>query len=307
MVEVVAALIARGGRFLICQRPENKARGLLWEFVGGKVEPGETREQALVRECREELDVSLAVGEKFFEVTHAYPDLTVHLTLFCASLRAGEPKALEHNALRWILPSQIDRYPFCPADVDILAHLRAGLPNAVELPQSERLFLREMTEADLPVLRNILQDPEVMTAYEGPFSEAETRAWLDKQLRRYAETGVGLWAVVRRDTGEMIGQCGLTWQDVGSQAPVLEVGYLFLRAHWHQGYAAEAARACRDWAFSVLHADRVFSVIRDTNLPSQRVAQRNGMTVVGRFVKTYRGVEMPHLFYAVENPNLSRP
>ena len=133
-------------------------------------------------------------------------------------------------------------------------------------------------------------------------TEAEVRAWLDRQLRRYEETGAGLWAVVRRDTGEMIGQCGLTWQDVGAEAPVLEVGYLFLRAHWHQGFASEAARACRDWAFSVLRAPRVHSVIRDTNVASQRVAQRNGMAVVDRLVKHYQGVEMPHLLYAVDNP-----
>ena len=182
------------------------------------------------------------------------------------------------------------------------ARLRRGLPKGAGLPQTERLLLREMGEADLPVLRAILQDPQVMTAYEGPFSEAEVRAWLDRQLRRYEETGAGLWAVVRRDTGEMIGQCGLTWQDVGGEAPVLEVGYLFLRAHWHQGFATEAARACRDWAFSVLRAPRVHSVIRDTNVASQRVAQRNGMAVVDRLVKHYRGVEMPHLLYAVDNP-----
>lgn len=302
MVEVVAALIERGERFLICQRPAHKARGLLWEFVGGKVEPNETPEQALARECREELGVELRVGPKFFEVTHAYPDIEVHLTLFCAAIESGEPKKLEHNDIRWILPAQIDSFPFCPADVDILARLRRGLPKGAGLPQTERLLLREMGEADLPVLRAILQDPQVMTAYEGPFSEAEVRAWLDRQLRRYEETGAGLWAVVRRDTGEMIGQCGLTWQDVGAGAPVLEVGYLFLRAHWHQGFATEAARACRDWGFSVLRAPRVYSVIRDTNVASQRVAQRNGMAVVDRLVKHYRGVEMPHLLYAVDNP-----
>ncbi len=123
MVEVVAALIERGERFLICQRPAHKARGLLWEFVGGKVEPHETPEQALARECREELGVELRAGAKFFEVTHAYPDIEVHLTLFCASIESGEPKKLEHNDIRWILPAQIDSFPFCPADVDILARL----------------------------------------------------------------------------------------------------------------------------------------------------------------------------------------
>ena len=124
MTEVVAALIWDRDSFMICQRPAHKARGLLWEFAGGKVEPGETKEQALVRECREELGVTLAVGDVFMEVTHAYPDLTVHLTLFHASIREGTPKRLEHNDIRWITPGEIDGYDFCPADEAILEALR---------------------------------------------------------------------------------------------------------------------------------------------------------------------------------------
>lgn len=124
ITEVVAALIWREERFLACQRPAHKARGLLWEFVGGKVEPGETREQALVRECREELDVTVIPGEVFMEVLHEYPDLTVHLTLFHAALAEGEPKALEHNALRWITVQEIDQLAFCPADEVILERLK---------------------------------------------------------------------------------------------------------------------------------------------------------------------------------------
>ncbi len=118
--EVVAALIWQGEKFMICQRPAHKARGLLWEFVGGKVEQGETKEQALIRECREELAVTLAVGEVFTEVTHQYPDLTVHLTLFHATIAEGEPQMLEHNDIQWITPAEIDGYAFCPADVEIL-------------------------------------------------------------------------------------------------------------------------------------------------------------------------------------------
>lgn len=125
MVEVVAALIWDGDRFLICQRPAHKARGLLWEFVGGKVEPGETKEQALARECREELDIDLAVGAPFMDVLHQYPDLTVHLTLFLAMIRQGVPQKLEHNDIRWITVSEIDQYEFCPADVEILEHIKA--------------------------------------------------------------------------------------------------------------------------------------------------------------------------------------
>ena len=123
-VEVVAALIWRGDRFLACQRPAHKARGLLWEFVGGKVEPGETKEEALVRECREELGVTVRVEEVFTELTHVYPDLTVRLTLFHAAIPEGEPQKLEHNDLRWITVGEMDDYPFCPADETILRKLR---------------------------------------------------------------------------------------------------------------------------------------------------------------------------------------
>lgn len=124
MTEVVAALIWKGSQFMICQRPAHKARGLLWEFVGGKVEPGETKEQALVRECWEELAVTVQVGEIFMEVTHEYPDLTVHLTLFHASIQEGTPQLMEHNDIRWITVEEIDQYPFCPADEVILEKLK---------------------------------------------------------------------------------------------------------------------------------------------------------------------------------------
>lgn len=123
MTEVVAALIWQGERFMICQRPAHKARGMLWEFVGGKVEPGESKEQALVRECREELAVEVAVGDIFLEVTHTYPDITVHLTLFHASIVQGEPQKLEHNDIRYITVDEIPQYEFCPADEVILQKL----------------------------------------------------------------------------------------------------------------------------------------------------------------------------------------
>jgi len=123
MLEVVAALIWDHDKFMICQRPAHKARGLLWEFVGGKVEPGETKEQALIRECREELAVALSVGEQFMEVTHEYPDVTVHLSLFHATILEGVPQKLEHHDIRWITPAEIPRYDFCPADVEILTKI----------------------------------------------------------------------------------------------------------------------------------------------------------------------------------------
>ena len=124
MTEVVAALIWDGNRFLACQRPAHKARGLLWEFVGGKVEPGETKQQALIRECQEELAVTVAVRDVFMEVDHVYPDLTVHLTLFNASISEGIPQKIEHNDLCWITVEEIDQYEFCPADEEILRRLK---------------------------------------------------------------------------------------------------------------------------------------------------------------------------------------
>ena len=124
MTEVVAALIWNGNRFMACQRPAHKARGLKWEFVGGKVEPGETKQEALVRECREELAVTVNVGDIFMEVDHVYPDLTVHLTLFNAVIAEGQPQKLEHNDIRWITVEEIEQYEFCPADEEILERLK---------------------------------------------------------------------------------------------------------------------------------------------------------------------------------------
>ena len=121
---VVAALIWQGDRFLICQRPAHKARGLLWEFVGGKVEPGETMEAALIRECREELDITVDVQGIYTQVDHAYPDIHIRLTLFHCTIAEGIPQLLEHNDLQWILPSQIPEFDFCPADTDILAKIQ---------------------------------------------------------------------------------------------------------------------------------------------------------------------------------------
>ena len=162
--------------------------------------------------------------------------------------------------------------------------------------KTERLLLREMTQDDLPALQGILQDEETMYAYNGAFDEAETQAWLDRQLSRYAQFGFGLWAVVLKESGGMIGQCGLTMQPWRGDE-VLEVGYLFNRAFWHHGYATEAARGCMEYAFDRLGAREVCSIIRETNLPSRRVAERNGMTVRDSWVKHYRGIDMPHVRY----------
>ena len=163
--------------------------------------------------------------------------------------------------------------------------------------ETQRLQLREMTPADRPALCRILQDSEVMYAYNGPFSDEEVDEWLERQLARYRQWGYGLWAVVLKATGEMIGQCGLTLQQWNG-LEMLEAGYLFQHSHWHQGYATEAARACMDYAFGTLNSPLVCSIIRDNNLPSQQVALRNGMTrQTGVMVKHYRGAEMPHWLF----------
>lgn len=164
--------------------------------------------------------------------------------------------------------------------------------------ETQRLYLREMEQTDYAALSKILQDKETMYAYEHAFDTAETQEWLDRQRRRYREDGFGLWAAVYKQTDEMIGQCGLTWQTYDGKQ-VLEIGYLFQRAFWHQGFASEAAIACKAYAFETLKAEEVFSIIRDTNFPSQRVARRNGMTVKDAFIKRYYGIEMPHLVFSV--------
>lgn len=169
--------------------------------------------------------------------------------------------------------------------------------------ETERLYLREMDEGDMGALKAIMQDEKTMYAYNGIYSDGEVAAWLGRQKARYAQYGFGLWAVVLKDTGEMVGQCGLTMQEWNGQS-VLEVGYLFNRRHWHNGYAAEAARACRDYAFNNLNAPEVYSIIRDTNIPSRNVALRNGMHAVDSWTKHFRGEDMPHLLFRVKKEEI---
>lgn len=165
--------------------------------------------------------------------------------------------------------------------------------------ETERLYLREMNQGDFDSLCQILQDEDTMYAYEGAFSDIEVQEWLDKQIFRYHKFNFGLWAVILKETDEMIGQCGLTmqpWKDT----EVLEIGYLFNKLYWHKGYATEAAKACKKYAFEVLKADEVCSIIRDTNTASQNVAIRNGMTVIDIWTKHYRGIDMPHYRYVIK-------
>lgn len=164
--------------------------------------------------------------------------------------------------------------------------------------ETERLILRELTREDFDGVCKLLQDPVVMYAYEGAFNEREVQEWLDKQFRRYANDGFGLWGVVEKSSGELIGQCGVTLQEFdGKQVP--EVGYLFRKEFWHKGYATEAAIACKEYAFEELGFDEIYSIIRDTNIASQNVALRNGMRKESTLVKHYRGVDMLHFVYGV--------
>ena len=165
--------------------------------------------------------------------------------------------------------------------------------------ETERLYLREMNQADFNSLCNILQDGDTMYAYEGAFSDSEVQEWLDRQIARYQKWNFGLWAVILKETDEMIGQCGLTMQP-WKETEVLEIGYLFNRLYWHKGYATEAAKACKKYAFEILKADEVCSIIRNTNIASQNVAIRNGMKRKDTWTKYYRGVDMPHYRYVVQ-------
>ncbi len=164
--------------------------------------------------------------------------------------------------------------------------------------ETERLFLRKMKQSDFDSLCKILQDEDTMYAYEGAFSDDEVQEWMNRQIFRYQKWNFGLWAVILKETDEMIGQCGLTiqpWKD----AEVLEIGYLFERLFWHNGYAIEAVKACKKYAFEILKADEVCSFIRDINIAFQNVAIRNGMTMTDTWTKHYRGVDMPHYHYVV--------
>lgn len=164
--------------------------------------------------------------------------------------------------------------------------------------ETKRLYLREMNPSDFNSLCRILQDEKAMYAYEGAFSDQEVQEWLDRQIYRYQKWNFGLWAAVLKETDKMIGQCGLTMRQWKDQE-VLEIGYLFERSHWHQGYATEAAKACKQYAFEKLNASEVCSIIRDSNTASQNVAMRNGMVMKDQWIKHYKGVDMPHYRYVV--------
>ncbi len=166
--------------------------------------------------------------------------------------------------------------------------------------QTERTFSRLITFDDFKDLAEILQDPEVMYAYEHAFSDQEVREWLERQIKRYQDDGFGLWAVISKKTGDFMGQVGLTVQ----QTPLgkeVEIGWLLKRKFWHQGIATEAALGCKRYAFDVLKKKKVVSIIRDTNSASRKVAERLGMKPEFSFVKHYYGMDMPHIVYSILN------
>jgi RimJ/RimL family protein N-acetyltransferase len=162
--------------------------------------------------------------------------------------------------------------------------------------ETNRLFLREFSENDYADLCEILQDKDVMYAYEHSFSKEEVVDWYNKQIERYNENGYGLWAVIHKETKEFLGQCGLTIQEI-SDEKYLEIGYLFKKKHWHNGYATEAALGCKKYAFETLKVERVYSIIRDNNIASQNVAKRIGMGKIDKIMKHYYNMDMLHYIY----------
>ena len=164
--------------------------------------------------------------------------------------------------------------------------------------ETDRLILREMSHADLPALKAILQNPNVMYAYGHSFTDHDVQTWLARQKGRYAEYGFGLWAVILKTSGKMIGQCGLTMQPY-KNVRVLEIGYLLNENFWHCGYASEAALGCKEYAFKKLRREKVYSIIKADNISSIKVAERIGMEKEAEFVTRYYGGDMLHYLYSV--------
>lgn len=164
---------------------------------------------------------------------------------------------------------------------------------------TDRLYLRKLNRNDFCDLCDMLMDETVMYAYEHAFDKEEAEEWLERQLKRYEEDGFGLWAAILKESGEFAGQVGITMQECdGERVP--EIGYLLKKQYWHKGYASEAAEGCKNYAFDILGVDRIYSIIRDTNLASQAVARRNGMRPVKTIIKHYYNMDMPHLVFCAE-------
>ena len=166
--------------------------------------------------------------------------------------------------------------------------------------ETDRLFLREFMDNDYKDLCDILQDIDVMYAYEHSFSNDEVKNWFNKNIDRYNENGFGLWAVILKETNDFLGQCGITIQDIDGKK-YLEIGYLFKKKHWHNGYAVEAALGCKKYAFKKLKAEKIYSIIRDSNIASQNVAKRTGMDKTNEIIKHYYNMDMLHYIYEIKN------
>lgn len=164
--------------------------------------------------------------------------------------------------------------------------------------ETERLIVRQLQQDDFQDLAQILKNPQVMYAYEHTFSDEDVQIWLDRQRQRYQQYGFGLWALILKESGEMVGQAGLSMQPY-KERDVLEIGYLLKEKFWHCGYASEAAAGCRDYAFQQLQADQVYSIIKVDNLPSIRVAERIGMKKEDTFITQYYNGDMLHFLYSV--------
>ena len=165
--------------------------------------------------------------------------------------------------------------------------------------QTPRLLLRELTPQDADAVAQVLSDPETMRHYPAPYARAGVEQWIERNRQRYQNDGGGLWAMKLKQTEEVIGDCGILLQQVEGER-FYEIGYHLRRDQWHQGLATEAAIACRDWAFAHLKTNRLISLIRPENLPSRRVAERNGMTLWKEV--TWRG--LPHCVYSIERARL---
>ena len=165
--------------------------------------------------------------------------------------------------------------------------------------ETNRLYLREFVENDFIDLCEILQDKDVMYAYEHSFSEKEVKNWYNKNIERNNENSFGLWAVIHKETKEYLGQCGLTIQDLNGEK-YLEIRYLFKKKHWYNSYAVEAALGCKNYAFEILNANKIYSIIRENNIPSQNVAKRKGMEKVNEIIKHYYNMDMLHYIYEIK-------
>jgi RimJ/RimL family protein N-acetyltransferase len=160
--------------------------------------------------------------------------------------------------------------------------------------ETERLRLREFVPEDVDALAAVLSDPETMRYYPAVLDRAGVAAWIERNRRRYADDGHGLWAMVLKSSGEVVGDCGLTRQTVDGLDEI-EIGYHVRRDLWGQGYAPEAARACRDYGFERLGAEKLISLIRPENIPSRRVAEKTGLILWKEVV--WRG--LLHCVYVV--------